>query len=139
MKLREYIGEIVDELPEEAAELVRARIRWEIRPAPTAEDLERGCKKGDRGYFYGFRVKGEDEIDLEGEGEGEVFLADDDDDVAEVPEYRAGGVIALFTRNIGKLTRSSVRDVVLHELAHFLGEDEAGALELGLGDDEDGG
>lgn len=136
MKLREYIDEIVDELPPEAAELVRNRIRWEFRLRPSSEDLGRGAEPEDRGYFYGFRVRGEDEVDLEGEGEGEVFLADDDDDIAEVPEYRPGGVIVLFTANIGKkLTRSAVRAVVMHELAHFLGEDEESALELGLGDE----
>lgn len=136
MKLSEIVDEVLAELPEEIRRLVRKCVRFQARPRPGPEDLERGCEPDWQGYFYGRPCKTEDELDEDG---GEVFYADEDDDVAEAEEYRPGGVIVLFTDNIRPRKVSVVREVLLHEIGHFLGEDEEDLGELGLGDfDEEG-
>lgn len=133
-ELREIMYEVLGELPPEVRRFVKSRVAFEARPKPTPADLERGAKPDDRGYFYGLRVRGDDEDD-----DADVLEADDDDDVAQSPEYRPGGLIVLFPGNVHPCSREALAEVLRHELAHFLGEDEDQAAELGLGDiDEDG-
>jgi len=131
--LRQIMYEVLGELPPDVAAYVKSRVIFEARPRPTEQDLERGAAAADRGYFYGLRVRGDDE-----DADGDVLVAGDDDDVAEVAEYRPGGLIVLFT-DAEPRTREGYAEVLRHEIAHFLGEDEDSAAELGVGDiDEDG-
>jgi len=143
MIVRKWIAEIVSELDGGAAELVQARIRWETRAKPTPADLALGAKPGDRGLFVGHPVRAEededqggelyvdDEGNVEAEGEAEYYV----DDAGDVEEAGAdpGGRIILFLDNIRPLTRENLEPVVMHEIAHFLGEDEDGVEELGFG------
>ena len=133
MKVADCIREVIAELPPEARALVEERVRFELRPTPTAADLELGARPDDRGLFVGLRVRGDDE-----DPDGELY-AEDCDEVASPPSDEPQGVVVLFTANIRPLNQDHVREVVLHELAHFLGSDEDEAAELGVGDlDEDG-
>jgi hypothetical protein len=145
---REVIRQTVTGLPEPLRSLVASSIRFVIRKKPTAADLELGAKPDDRGIFIGLPVlehDGDDAGELyaeEGEELGQhesaaVLRADEGDLVAELEPYTPGGTIAIFTGNIRPFTEKELVDVVLHELAHFAGEDEEGALELGLSDHSD--
>lgn len=144
MKLGDVVAEVLDGLPDEVADLVRSSIRFEVRPVPTSIDLARGAAPTDQGLFVGYPVRSEE--DEEGgelyveegddvacaEGSHELY-AEEGDDVAEVPHYRPGGVIVIFGGNIKPLNRANVSAVILHELAHFLGETEEEVDEMGLG------
>jgi hypothetical protein len=133
---------VLSELPPNVRAYVDKRIRWEFMPRPTPAHLALGAAPGDQGLFVGFPVRGEDEdqggeLYDEGDGlghaQGEPELrASDDDDTAELVSHEPGGTITLYTENIRPLDREGVRRAVLHELAHFFGEDEDGVFELGL-------
>jgi len=144
--VNEVIARTVEELPEPLRALVKSSIKFVVRARPSAADIELGAEPTDQGFFVGFPVLGEDEDagDLYQE-EGEdiatpesaaVLRADEGDLVAEVEPYTPGGTISIFTANIRPLNETTVTEVILHELAHFAGEDEEGVFALGLGDTE---
>lgn len=128
--LAHVLRDVLDELPPDVAQLVRARVRFFDRPWPTPTDLQRGAEPDMAGYFYGHPVTAPDadcdELELE---EGE--------DIATAPEAVPGGEIVIFTRNIVPLTEDAVREVLTHEIAHFLGDTEEDVFEAGLADDDD--
>lgn len=145
MTVAAVIAATLAELPDEIEEIVRQSIRIEVRPAPIAWDLAHGAQRTDRGLFVGYPWRSES--DAEGDGElyaedgddvaqlegGDELFAAEGDDVAEVATYKPGGVIVLFTSNIVPLDEVQITQVLLHELAHFLGEDEQSVDEMGLG------
>jgi Zn-dependent protease with chaperone function len=134
----------MDNLPDELAAYVEQRIRWELRPVPNGDDLELGAHLTDRGLFVGTPVRSAEDDEggelyaaegddiAESQGAPEYFAAEGDD-IAEVSSDEPGGVIVLFTSNIKPLDAEHVEAVILHELAHFLGETEEGVAEMGLG------
>jgi predicted Zn-dependent protease with MMP-like domain len=132
LKLADVVREVLAEMPPEAKRFVADHVHIEVRDVPTDEDIARGADPDDRGYFYGRRLRGDGELE-----DVEEWYADEDDDVAEVPEAQPGGVVVLFLGNIRPLTRAAVTDVLLHELAHAFGEDEDDVVLLGLDDAED--
>jgi Zn-dependent protease with chaperone function len=130
------------DLPEDVRRYVGKRIRWEVRPSPTPEDIALGASPTDQGLFVGRPLRGEDddeggELFDQGDDVGHAqgapeYTSADGDDVAEVESQEPGGRIILYTSNIKPLDAEHVAAVVLHELAHFLGETEEGVFELGL-------
>lgn len=145
MTINEIIERQVQSLPAPLRDVVRAAVRFQVRDRPNAADLDLGAEPGDRGLFVGFPVRAEGGEEGEGElygNEGDDLAtvdgvdelrADDGDLVAEVEPYQPGGVIVLFRANIRPFTEQAVIDVILHELAHFFGDDEHGVFEMGLG------
>jgi hypothetical protein len=142
MSILDAVMVVLRELPPAVRGYVDKRIRWEFLPRPTAAHLELGAAPGDQGLFAGFPVRGDDDDqggemydhgDGVGHAQGEPELrASDDDDTAELVTHEPGGTIYLYTENIRPLDREHLRRAVLHELAHFFGEDEDGVFELGL-------
>lgn len=130
MMLAHVLRDVLGGLPPEVEQLVRARVRFFARPWPTPTDLERGAEADMAGYFYGHPVGAEDD------DAGELEL-EEGDDIAVAPAAAPGGEIVIFTRNIAPLTEDNVREVLLHEIAHFLGDSESDVLEAGLADDDD--
>jgi len=149
----QVIAKVVGDLPVELRRLVRSRVKFVVRKRPTAADIAAGAEPNDRGIFVGFPVlenDGEEDAgaDLYAEDEAAaagvvlaetdspaVLRADEGDLVAELEPYEPGGTIALFTDNIRPLSEENVVDVLLHEIAHFAGEDEEGAFEVGLAEE----
>jgi hypothetical protein len=144
MNMRAAIAETLRELPGDVQQLVCTSVRFVARKLPNAADLAHGAQPGDRGLFVGFPVRSEEDEEggelyaddgadvASAQGAPELF-AGEGDDVAQVAQGRPGGTIVLFTRNITPLDQEHVSEVILHELAHFLGETEESAEELGLG------
>lgn len=114
MKIDVAINHVLGQLPDEIYDRLN-RIRFEHRPAPTAEDRERGATDEHRGYFYGLPVELVESTELPDE---------------EPPR----GVVVIFTSKITPLTVAGVARVLLHEIAHVLGHDEDTIVnEMGLG------
>lgn len=100
------IAELLAGLPPELAALVRDRVRFVVRPRPTPGELELGIAASWRGAFL-----------------GEVWTG---------PGSDARAAIVLYTDNIRD--DDELAEVLLHELHHFLGADEADVDAEGLGE-----
>jgi hypothetical protein len=144
MNMRAAIAETLRELPGDVQKLVCASVRFVVRRVPNEIDLGHGAKPEDRGLFIGFPVRSEEDEEggelyaeegadvASAQGAPELY-AEDGVDVAEVAQGPPGGTIVLFSANIRPLNQEQVTAVLLHEIAHFLGETEESAEELGLG------
>jgi len=106
---------IIARLPRKVRALLAARVFWEVHPVPRPTDLERGRDAGftpqSPAYFWGRGLDDDPDV-LEEDDTGE--LADPVDD--------AGGVIVVFARNVRDVAH--LREIVEHEVAHFMGADE---------------
>jgi len=125
---RSVVAYVVEDLDERTREFVKSRIVWQFRPRPTAEDIEKGIEKDFEGAFVGVKVPADEDDD----GDVELF-EEEGSDVLQAERPEPGGVIVLFWENIDPLDEDEVEQVVLHELGHFLGDEEHDLEEAGIG------
>lgn len=120
---RALVADVLAGLPAELGELVRDRVRIELRARPDREDLERGAGATWRGYFYGQQLEQLAHV-TEWEAAGELLA----------PVRKGGGVVRIFLANLRG--PDELVEVLLHELHHFVGADEDDVAAEGLGEFE---
>jgi hypothetical protein len=133
------ISEVVAGLPASMRRLLRRRVRFVLLDAPGPRHRRLGARPGDRGLFVGWPVRADHEHqggdlyvteDGDVDAEGAPELVDAGDGLGVVRHQRPGGTIYLFGGNIPD--RATAVTVVLHELAHFFGDDEDDVFAAGL-------
>lgn len=125
---RSVVASVLDNLDEKTRVFVLKRITWEFRAKPNQRDLNRGAEEDFEAYFFGHRVRSEDD-----EEEGDELFEVEGSDVAAHPHHEPGGIIVIFWGNIEPLFAENVEQTVLHEIGHFLGDEEADLEEAGIG------
>jgi len=125
---RSVVAYVVKELDDETRSFVQSRIVWQFRPRPTAEDITKGIEEDFEGAFVGVKVPADEEDDAD-----VVLFEEEGSDVLQAERMEPGGVIVLFWENIDPFDDENVEEVVLHELGHFLGDEEHDLEEAGIG------
>lgn len=114
-------------LPVDLGELLRRHVQIVIVPKPSPMDLQRGAAPDWRGLFLGVPLKASEE-------EPEIWRArklPSGEEIAEPVQATPGGMIKIFVDNCRD--EGELAEVLLHEVAHFFGEDEDDVAESGLG------